>query len=113
MLPKPRLLCERRRLRRVRLPGHTRLSAPARRRCNEEPDTCDKFQRLFKKVSREPGNTAELKVKLDEGTYTWFCPIGDHRQRGMEGTVKVGAAKDAPEGDAGEGGSASGGASGY
>ncbi|MBA2505954.1 MAG: hypothetical protein H0V29_08425 [Thermoleophilaceae bacterium] len=60
-----------------------------------------------------PGETAELKVELDEGTYTWFCPLADHRQRGMEGVVEVGSVSASPEEDSGEGGGASGGASGY
>jgi plastocyanin len=29
--------------------------------------------------------TADLKA----GTYTFFCPVGDHRQQGMEGTLTV------------------------
>jgi plastocyanin len=29
-------------------------------------------------------------VSLDPGKYIWYCPIGNHRQMGMEGTLTVG-----------------------
>jgi uncharacterized cupredoxin-like copper-binding protein len=35
------------------------------------------------------GETAELTVDLPAGTYELYCPVGDHRGRGMEGTVTV------------------------
>jgi plastocyanin len=39
----------------------------------------------------QPGQSATLRVDLSEpGTYEWYCPVGDHRERGMEGTVTVG-----------------------
>lgn len=39
-----------------------------------------------------PGKSAKLKVKLDKaGSYTMYCPIGNHRQQGMEGKIKVAA----------------------
>ena len=53
------------------------------------------------------GESAELDAKLDDGTYEWFCPVGDHRARGMEGELKVGKGGD----DAGAGGA--GGSYGY
>jgi plastocyanin len=38
-----------------------------------------------------PGKTARLEVALRKpGRYEWYCPIGDHRKRGMRGTVVVG-----------------------
>jgi uncharacterized cupredoxin-like copper-binding protein len=37
-----------------------------------------------------PGETATLDVELDPGTYTMYCPVGDHEQRGMTGTITVG-----------------------
>jgi uncharacterized cupredoxin-like copper-binding protein len=37
-----------------------------------------------------PGETATLTVTLKEGGYEWYCPIGGHRQLGMDGTVTVG-----------------------
>ena len=37
-----------------------------------------------------PGESAELTVELADGAYELYCPIGDHRDRGMEGTLTVG-----------------------
>jgi uncharacterized cupredoxin-like copper-binding protein len=37
----------------------------------------------------QPGQSAKLKVKLEPGTYELYCPVGDHGERGMEGTVTV------------------------
>ena len=40
----------------------------------------------------EPGDTAELTVDLSkEGSYEIYCPIDGHRDKGMEGTLVVGA----------------------
>ena len=36
-----------------------------------------------------PGDSGEVSVELEPGTYTMYCPIGDHREQGMEGTVEV------------------------
>ena len=46
----------------------------------EETDTID------------PGGSDELTVDLAEGEYVLYCPVGDHRERGMEGRLVVGAA---------------------
>ncbi len=41
----------------------------------------------------EPGETAELTVDLSkEGSYEIYCPIDGHRDKGMEGTLTLGAA---------------------
>ena len=41
----------------------------------------------------EPGESAELTVDLSqEGSYELYCPIGDHREQGMEGELVVGSA---------------------
>jgi plastocyanin len=37
-----------------------------------------------------PGESDELEVDLNEpGTYVWYCPVGDHRDQGMEGEITV------------------------
>lgn len=36
-----------------------------------------------------PGESQVLTVDLEPGTYTLWCPIGDHRDRGMEATIEV------------------------
>jgi len=41
----------------------------------------------------EPGETAELTVELTEaGDYELYCPVGNHREMGMDGSVQVGGA---------------------
>jgi len=35
------------------------------------------------------GQTAELTVDLEPGEYVIYCPVGNHRQMGMEGTLNV------------------------
>jgi len=37
-----------------------------------------------------PGETAELTVELEAGEYVLYCPVGNHRDQGMEGTLTVG-----------------------
>ena len=38
----------------------------------------------------DPGAATTLEVRLTRsGTYTWYCPIGDHEDRGMKGTITV------------------------
>ena len=54
-----------------------------------------------------PGETATFRAELEEpGEYVWYCPVGDHRERGMEGTVTVagggtGGKKDEGESESG------------
>jgi uncharacterized cupredoxin-like copper-binding protein len=38
----------------------------------------------------DPGQSAELKVTLKAGTYEIYCPVGGHKEQGMEGTLTVG-----------------------
>jgi uncharacterized cupredoxin-like copper-binding protein len=35
------------------------------------------------------GGTSVLAVQLKAGKYTFFCPVPDHRQAGMQGTLTV------------------------
>ena len=37
-----------------------------------------------------PGEGAPLEVDLKEGTYELYCPIGDHKDRGMTAELVVG-----------------------
>ncbi len=37
----------------------------------------------------QPGESAELEVNLEPGTYKLYCPVGNHEERGMTGTVTV------------------------
>ena len=37
----------------------------------------------------EPGQSAELKVKLKSGTYELYCPVDGHAEEGMEGKLTV------------------------
>jgi plastocyanin len=36
-----------------------------------------------------PGAKAEVTADLEPGEYTFYCPVGDHRSEGMEGTLTV------------------------
>jgi plastocyanin len=38
------------------------------------------------------GKTTELTVELKPGEYEFYCPVGNHREMGMEGTLVVGGA---------------------
>jgi plastocyanin len=46
----------------------------------------------------QPGQSAELEVKLKAGTYELYCPVGGHKEEGMEGKLTV------KEGSGGSGG---------
>jgi plastocyanin len=37
----------------------------------------------------EPGQRETLTVDLDSGSYELYCPVGDHKERGMTGTLDV------------------------
>ena len=39
-----------------------------------------------------PGESAEVKVELKAGRYELYCPVGNHREMGMEGSVSVAGA---------------------
>jgi len=38
----------------------------------------------------DPGGSDEFTVELAEGEYETYCPVGDHADRGMTGTLTVG-----------------------
>ena len=44
----------------------------------------------------EPGRSATLSVRLPAARHVWYCPVGDHRERGMRGTIAVGDDVPAP-----------------
>jgi uncharacterized cupredoxin-like copper-binding protein len=37
----------------------------------------------------QPGNDASVTAQLRPGRYTFYCPVGNHRELGMEGTLTV------------------------
>jgi len=38
----------------------------------------------------QPGKSATLEADLNKaGSYEWYCPVGNHKQQGMKGTIKV------------------------
>ena len=37
------------------------------------------------------GATTDLTVDLEAGEYEFYCPVGNHREQGMEGTIVVGS----------------------
>lgn len=37
----------------------------------------------------QPGGSSKLSLALKPGTYTFYCPVGNHRAQGMEGTLTV------------------------
>ena len=57
----------------------------------------------------EPGGSATLTIDLPEGTYELYCPIGNHADQGMEGTLTVGASSASSD----DGGGADDDSSGY
>ncbi len=58
-----------------------------------------------------PGKSATLKADLSKpGAYEWYCPIDDHKARGMKGTITVaGGGTGAGKDDSGKSGGGSGG----
>ena len=45
------------------------------------------------------GGSATLKVDLKPGTYELYCPIGNHKEQGMEGSLTVGGGTGDAAGD--------------
>jgi uncharacterized cupredoxin-like copper-binding protein len=52
----------------------------------------------------DPGASGEVTLDLEPGSYTLYCPVGDHRDRGMEGTLVVGGASASGSGGSGDDG---------
>jgi plastocyanin len=48
------------------------------------------------------GESGSITVDLEPGEYELYCPVGDHRDRGMEGTLVVGGAAAAGGGETDE-----------
>lgn len=46
----------------------------------------------------DPTETTVLTLELAPGTYTVWCPIGDHRDRGMEMVIEVTEPTGSPDG---------------
>ena len=60
----------------------------------------------------EPGQSGTLEAEVTEpGEYVIYCPVGNHREMGMEGTLTVGGGETG--GGSTETGSAGGGSPGY
>lgn len=55
----------------------------------------------------EGGQSTTMNASLDSGQYTIYCPVADHRERGMEGTLTVGGG-DGGSDDSGSGSDDSG-----
>ena len=36
-----------------------------------------------------PGESETIKADLKPGTYEWYCPLADHKDRGMKGEIVV------------------------
>ena len=45
----------------------------------------------------EPGRSGALSLRLPAGRHVWYCPIGNHRELGMRGTITVAAADRTPD----------------
>jgi plastocyanin len=37
----------------------------------------------------QPGGRSRVTARLKKGTYTFYCPVGQHRKAGMEGKLVV------------------------
>jgi uncharacterized cupredoxin-like copper-binding protein len=37
----------------------------------------------------QPGESANVTAQLEPGTYEFYCPVGNHKDAGMEGTLTV------------------------
>lgn len=44
----------------------------------------------FETPTIDPGQSQTLEAELPAGRYTWYCPVANHRDLGMTGTITVG-----------------------
>ena len=47
----------------------------------------DKIQRLEENI--KPGETETIRVELEPTSYNVYCPIDDHKNKGMSSVIKV------------------------
>ena len=58
----------------------------------------------FETEEIQPGERATLKADVSEaGSYELYCPIGDHKEQGMVGELRVAGATGSAEDNGGEG----------
>ena len=36
-----------------------------------------------------PGESQTIKIDLPPGSYEWYCPVDDHKDKGMKGEIQV------------------------
>jgi plastocyanin len=56
-----------------------------------------------------PGQSATIKAPAKAGSYTMYCPIDHHKQKGMTGKLKVGSGASSNGGGGGNSGGGGGG----
>lgn len=61
----------------------------------------------------QPGQSTTFTAELEPGEYRWYCPIADHEQLGMVGTLTVGGGSAGGETESDDSGASGGGAPSY
>ena len=46
-------------------------------------------EEVVSKTLSSTGDTDTVSIDLKAGEYEWYCPIGNHKDQGMEGTLTV------------------------
>jgi plastocyanin len=69
-------------------------------------------QELATETLEGTGDETTLEADVQPGTYEWYCPIGQHAERGMKGTLTVEGDGGGSSGGGSSGGGSSGGAAG-
>ena len=64
---------------------------PDRRSALRNPSSTDHAIALGKKKGRavSGGGVSRITLQLKKGSYTYYCPVDDHRAAGMRGTLTV------------------------